>query len=198
MCLHTRNEIKTADKDIKCYKVLQSLDGLRLEIPYYRYEAEKENGNEYLTPYRYYPMQLGKTYTNEEEFYSPHRDMYGIANIGGDYFHSFATITEAIEAIGDCEMLGAIVVECTIPKGTKYYEGSMSYSQANDGEVHTYASKTLSLTKTIVAKTNYPIEGEYFVLSYDGKEYRLINDEDRTPTIKTFALHWVEVEKVLV
>lgn len=197
MCLHTKNEIKTADKDIKCYKVLQSIDGVRFEIPSYRYMTEKEKGTEYLTPYRYYPMNLGETYTDEEDFYSPYRDTNGIADIGGDYFHSFATIAAAVEAIGDCEMLGAIVVECVIPKGTKYYEGCMYYSQANNGEVHTYASKTLSLTNTIVAKTNNPKEGEVYTLSYDGKEYRLINDEDQFSTDKSFALHWVEVEKAL-
>ena len=197
MCLHTKHKVKTADKDIRCYKVLQSLDGLRLEVPPFRIEIERANGNEYLTPYQYFPMHLGETYTDEETFYSPYRDTNGIADIGSDYFHSFATIEAAIEAIGDCEMLDAIVVECVIPKGTQYYEGCMYYSQANNGEVHTYASKTLKLTNTIVAKTNCPREGETFVLSYDGKEYRLINDKDQFSTDKVIALHWIEVEKVL-
>ena len=192
MCLHAKNSIKTADKDIKCYKILQSLDGLRLEVPSFRLNIEKANGNEYLTPYLYFPMHLGETYTDDEPFFHPYRDINGIADIGSDYFHSFATIEDAVEAIGDCEMSGAIVVECVIPEGTKYFEGSMFYSEAKDGVVKTYASKTLKLTNTIVAKTNCPAaESDILTLYYGGEEYRVIGGY--TEAEKTFATYWIKV-----
>lgn len=201
MCLYTKSGAKTTDKEIKCYKVLQSVEALQNEVSKKTLQEAVDNGYSFLTPYQYFPMRLGATYTEKKPYFEPYVGKDGIMRISENYIHSFATIEAALESIGYCEMSGAIVVECVIPEGTKYFEGCIDYPETQNDEVHTYASKTLKLTNTIVAKTNNPKEGEVYTLSYDGKEYREIEGIEENGKVsfdKLFAHYWVEVEKAQV
>ena len=190
MCLHTKRTRLTADHDIKCYKVLQSFEGLQYEVSTNEIIKWQGKGFEYLTPYNYFPMKIDTTYTDDNRPCVGSADECGIKDISRGFFHTFSHIEHALDAIGDCEMYGAIVVECVIPKGTNYYEGSMSYDDAQNGNITSYASKTLKLTHIIVAKTDNPKKDTILTLRYNGKVYEKYGYDQNH-----FANYWEEVKK---
>lgn len=194
MCLYTKKNKLIADHDIKCYKILQTLQALKNEVGRNELNKWRERGFEYLTPYNYFPMKIDTTYTDDNRPCVESADDLGIKDVSRGFFHTFSHIEHALDTIGDCGMYGAIVVECVIPKGTEYYEGSMVYEAAVSGTLSSYASKTLKLTHIIVAKTDNPTdkpnELDCLTLKYNGKVYEDFGyDKDH------FANYWVEVEK---
>lgn len=177
MCLYAKNQKLIAETDIVCYKVLQSLNGLLDEIGRGRVEECKDNGIEYLTPYNYFPMEFGETYDCERkereirDWYSRFNTEY--VRILGGFIHTFATIDDALFAISDCDMYGAVIVKSIIPKGTEYYQGSM-HTKDRD-RISSYASRVMVLggEDDIVATTDEKdVEGKDDVtLNYNGKKY---------------------------
>lgn len=189
MCLYTsQRRLKTAKEDIKCYKVLQSVEALDHECPCIAGTAKAQK-YQYLTPYQYFPMKPGETYTDESRAYIGKHDENDIADVGAKYFHTFTNIRAALDGIVDCCMSGAIIVECIIPKGTKYLEGAMFYIPATHGEISAYASKTIKLTDKIIAQTE--LSNLTLKLSYGGKTYKDSGYLDDNH----FYGYWVEVDK---
>ena len=123
MCLVTRlvKAIK-ASKDIICYKVY---------IP-------SGINDTFVPPYRGYKMpKLGKRvqteFNNKVDITSRLYNGESYVELG---FHSYKNL-EDIETLQE-----AIIVECTIPKGTKYYKGLY-------GTVESYCSECIILNKVI-------------------------------------------------
>ena len=124
MCLVTRlvKAIK-ASKDIICYKVY---------IP-------SGINNIFVSPYRGYKMpRLGKRvqteFNNKVDITSRLYNGESYVELG---FHSYKNLEDIIEKRSVRE---AIIVECTIPKGTKYYKGLY-------GTVESYCSEYIILNK---------------------------------------------------
>lgn len=126
MCLVTRlvKAIK-ASKDIICYKVY---------IP-------SGINDTFVSPYRGYKMpKLGKRvqteFNNKVDIISLLYNGESCVELG---FHSYKNLEDIIEKQSVQE---AIIVECTIPKGTKYYKGLY-------GIVESYCSECIILNKVI-------------------------------------------------
>lgn len=126
MCLVTRlvKAIK-ASKDIICYKVY---------IP-------SGVNDTFVSPYRGYKMpRLGKRVQTE---FNNKVDITSRLYSGESYielgFHSYKNLEDIIEKLSVQE---AIIVECTIPKGTKYYKGLY-------GTKESYCSECIILNKVI-------------------------------------------------
>ena len=126
MCLVTRlvKAIK-ASKDIICYKVY---------IP-------SGINDTFVSPYQGYKMpRLGKRVQTE---FNNKVDITSRLYSGESYielgFHSYKNLEDIIERQPIQE---AIIVECTIPKGTKYYKGLY-------GTVESYCSECIILNKAI-------------------------------------------------
>ena len=126
MCLWTKNAVKKiADKDIVCYKVICKV------------------GNDYLTIYQRTPIELGKTYTDNELIHmGKGNDVY---YIGQGVYHTFKKYKDAVVFLREHFLFtNRVIVRCVIPKGTEYYEGTF------DDEEESYGSKTLYLSKKIL------------------------------------------------
>lgn len=176
MCLYAKSTPLVAETDIVCYKVLQSLDGLKREVDWRTLIANKEKGIKYLTPYNYFPMELGETYDCNGKKYNVDYKCDGYVRVGAGFIHTFSNIEEAFRAIGECDMYGAVVVKSIIPKGTRYYEGSMQYEYKN--KVSSYASRSFVLggEDDIIAftdeeKATKKGEMDDVILNYNGKKY---------------------------
>ena len=126
MCLVTRlvKAIK-ASKDIICYKIY---------VP-------SDINDTFVSPYRGYKMpKLGKRvqteFNNKVDITSRLYNGESYVELG---FHSYKNLEDIIEKRSVQE---AIIVECTIPKGTKYYKGLY-------GTVESYCSECIILNKVI-------------------------------------------------
>lgn len=126
MCLVTRlvKAIK-ASKNIICYKVY---------IP-------SGINDTFVSPYRGYKMpKLGKRiqteFNNKVDITSRLYNGESYVELG---FHSYKNLENIIERQPIQEV---IIVECTIPKGTKYYKGLY-------GTVESYCSECIILNKVI-------------------------------------------------
>ena len=109
MCFYIdskHQDIKTASKDIVCYKVM--------------YERKRDYAPVLLSPFIGAAYDYNKLYelsSNIEVvkcFLTGGNDYYGSIYEG---FHSYTKLRRAVNFIG----ANAIVVKCIIPKGTKYY-----------------------------------------------------------------------------
>lgn len=120
MCFYsTDREIKTASKDIPCYKI-----------------AEYHN-NEITSHVYNYPYEIGKTYKDE---CGMRVSKWGINACVTRAFHSYsATKTEIqlgvfcsvlhngrrIDTVSSCFGSGIVQLNCTIPKGSQYMENEV-------------------------------------------------------------------------
>lgn len=133
MCLYSDiNEIKIAEKDIVCYKVIQNIKDVRpalFEGKTYHINLDKFNCGdvyfEYVTPFYTCPVIFGKLYHEEffertvREIFSFKLAEYLYTEFNGDMFHSYMDK----DSCSCIEVEGAIIVKCIIPKGSKYIVG---------------------------------------------------------------------------
>ena len=151
MCLYIAEHPKqiTAKDDIKCYKVLAA---------YPTYEKGKINESKtiYESPYQNMQYYLGETIRESGRvkkgydygYYDP------VPMITRGCLHTFVNLDQAIDFTDRRWPHYSIhrewvVVECIIPKGTKYYEGMAGIQNPRSS----YASKVLHVTDKIVYKT---------------------------------------------
>lgn len=106
MCLTTNKPYKIAKEDILCYKVLTKDVNNSLQSPFTLF---KWNANEITS------CKDRATITNFRH----------CKIITEGYFHTFKSIKGAHKEKTNCPWLGpsSYIYECTIPKGTKYWEG---------------------------------------------------------------------------
>ena len=111
MCLLSKQDIYTADSDIMCYKVGEvSLNGIT-------------------SPYKYFFFEFNKLYTDQEpEMVIERIDGHKIIEAG--FFHAFADKRAALKEAEDLNRGYGYskeykVFQAIIPKGTKYYKGSL-------------------------------------------------------------------------
>ena len=151
MCLyiHTTDRLgKIAEKSIKCYKILWKWEGPI--FPKYR------------TPIQLCPIDLGETYNayGEPDLYYlngfEHR-YYGMG-VGAGTIHTFKDKKGAMRFIQEYRTdyflndYDLVIVPCTIPKGTKYFEGAFE----NTG-IESYASTKLRYgTKEVYSVAKSP------------------------------------------
>lgn len=79
-----------------------------------------------VTPYRKYPIEIGKTYTSDLVC-----NEYNEVEIG---LHSFINKQDAFDDV----IQNGFVVKCIIPKGSKYYEGTFDISESYASDCITY------------------------------------------------------------
>ena len=152
MCLavNKTQRVKVAKEDIICYKVVR------------RYK--KVDHNEYETPYRDQPIELGGFYDESDNLMDIEYacgalddwdgDTY--KSVRGNAFHSFANLKDAKWEARDWGYYkekgveDMIVVECIIPKGARYYKGiNAIYNAEIAGYPDGYASNKIIYTSTI-------------------------------------------------
>lgn len=111
MCLLSKQDIYTANLDIMCYKVGEvSLNGI-------------------ISPCEYFFFEFDKLYTDQE----PEKVMeYGAGHkiIEAEFFHAFTNKRAALKGAEDLNKWYGYskkykVFQAIIPKGTKYYKGSL-------------------------------------------------------------------------
>ena len=135
MCLTItpKTRLRTARKDIVCYKVLISRYG-KLVSPYYsetEWEVGKTNVEEKRWDVDYCPNGFADSY-------------FRVVSKGG--FHTFANRKDAekrLPGVKPNRRHNIVVAECVIPKGTKYYNGTQGMT--DDG----YCSKSLRIEKIL-------------------------------------------------
>ena len=134
MCLYAK-DIKVADTDIPCYKLVQRAIFLNAEE---RREMALKYGVEsqqtiYVTPYMFMPINPGlhcafnfrSTYIDKDgkPFLAPH------VKIEGNAYHSFSKLPAAIHTIKqvkECGIFGLAIFKAVIPKGSMYAAGESS------------------------------------------------------------------------
>lgn len=155
MCLYIGEhpKQKTAKENIKCYKVLAAYP------TYEKGKIDEKAETRYFTPYQNMQYYLGETIRENGRVKREYEDGYcGYADpmpkISGGCLHTFAKLDQAISFANHRYPMYTIhqewvVVECIIPKGTKYYEGLTGPRNPKSS----YASKVLYVTDNIVYKT---------------------------------------------
>lgn len=133
MCLKLNNGIQEfiAEEDIICYKHL----------------VKKEGGRGKVTTYRNFPIVMGRVYESDIRIFHSDSDSCYEINIA---LHSFKEIRNCVS---DCRseeyapnVLRSYIVECIIPKGSKYYKGTFCGWEG-------YASNKLKYGKVLKSKT---------------------------------------------
>ena len=150
MCLYIAEhpKQKTAKEDIKCYKVLAA-------YPHYEKGKIIEGKTKYVSPYRNMQYYLGETIRERGRVKREYEDGFAdLPMISGGCLHTFTNLDQAIDFADNRYPSYNIhrewaVVECIIPKGTKYYEGMTGGPNPRSS----YASKVLRVTDKIVYKT---------------------------------------------
>ena len=151
MCLYITEHPKqmTAKEDIKCYKVLEA---------YPTYDKGKiiEGETIYISPYQDMQYYLGGTIREESRVKREYEDEFGeLPMISEGCLHTFTNLDQAIDFVKQRRYplypvhQEWVVVECIIPKGTKYYEGVTGVPNPRSS----YASKVLYVTDNIAYKT---------------------------------------------
>lgn len=111
MCLHLRSdqrEPKKATEDIVCYK--ECYIGKPIKLPWsFDNMLHTKTVETYETPFYHMGVALGKTYA---------ADFVIMDNKVFDGLHSFKN--DPLGATYD----NSVIIECVIPKGATYYEGS--------------------------------------------------------------------------
>jgi hypothetical protein len=121
MCLYTTNtKIRTAKKDIICYKILIK---------------ERKKWISRKSTYRA-PFFINYTYRLKERYYLGKSLIHGFTE---EYpytvhkgFHSFVDIQDAKRMLSEwCELQGGkiTIVQCIIPKGAEYIKGTIAPSE---------------------------------------------------------------------
>jgi hypothetical protein len=130
MCLTIKKgqKVKTAKADITCYKFLKTE------------QTDAESETIYCTPFYMTHVEIGETYTSAFTFFE--HEKHGEVEAG---LHSLKNIESCdIDIYMDSldKAIGKRIVECIIPKGSKYYKGLYSRETA-------YASDTLKYVRIV-------------------------------------------------
>lgn len=153
MCLEVKKTeegnlpVKTADRDIRCMKVLELYEGV-YSTPYMcrRVPDEAVRGEEDFTADRSQPGDY-----EEESLFG----VFEYAEIGAGAIHTFAYTEDSDRAIrGEITFLrrhycprATVVFECVIPEGTEYMEG------VYDGH-KCYGSKSVRFVRELLRITD--------------------------------------------
>ena len=146
MCLTiSKNNLKsiTAEQDIVCYKVLKKLPNRDiLNAPIYNFE---------------YCFGI---------VYSTHKDYFEDINICDDEeylieygFHSFVELSDAVrfkERLLDItrHAFDFVVVKCTIPNGTSYYQGRQVFALYDEHSPNGYCSEAIRIESIVNENEN--------------------------------------------
>lgn len=104
MCLLVNTQYKIAKEDIVCYKIL-----------------EKDYYGHLFSPYTLFRWELNKlTKAEGKPYFTSFKETKHIA-VG--YFHTFKSIVAAKKQLKLWPNRNHLICKCTIPKGTKYWEG---------------------------------------------------------------------------
>lgn len=132
MCLIIRKnaKVKTAEKDIVCYKVV-----------------EKGAKSGYATPFFNMPISIGEEYGDVS--LEKKDNIHGIVVEEG--YHSLKTFEDAADYTAMLMLLHQFhhftIVKCVIPKGAKYYDGRTTIKF---GELHNgYASDKIRYVEVV-------------------------------------------------
>ena len=146
MCIFVQDKkLKIAEKDIICYKVLKrkSLYDSTPVSPYH-YEMEWDFDKVFTAPEPKWPLDYSKY----------HRGWF--TNDG--YFYSYQDYSDAYELLKKMSWDGSammyMIVKCTIPKGTQYYEGFQASPFQDHDDImengqYAYASKQVIINDII-------------------------------------------------
>lgn len=133
MCLvvdKEKFEVKVAEKDIKCFKIMDKIDKWSFISMYqnftYRFQHYKEF--DFAKTVEHLSLALRYGFSHQGEFYLyksiDYIDVFMLPNVKEYYsfgkggFHSFADLEKS-----DVYGMGFVGVECIIPKGSRYIEG---------------------------------------------------------------------------
>jgi hypothetical protein len=139
MCLQNVGPQKVATEDIVCYKVVKVKNG-------------------FLTPYMEQEVVIGETYTSEihhtggsEEYSVLFRETGCSSRVRIDKaLHSFADLADTADEIfwwEGVDIDSYKVVECIIPKGSIYYEGT--FGTGGTSVARCYASNCIKYIKLL-------------------------------------------------
>lgn len=163
MCLYTK-DIKVADKDILCYKLVQRTILLNAEERRemaLKYGVESA-GTTYVTPYEFMPIKPNKEYC-ESDFRTTYIGEDGkpilapYIKIEGNALHSYSNLDAAIfhiKRLKECAIYGLAIFKAVIPKGSMYAKGESSCIGWNIEEfgMGEYASEKLKLLEIVDIK----------------------------------------------
>ena len=132
MCLYIKKnaKVKTAKKDIVCYKVV-----------------EKKAKYGYVTPFFNMPISIGEEYGDVS--LEKKDNLYGIVIEEG--YHSLKTFEDAAEFVAVLMLVHPFcsftIVKCVIPKGAKYYDGrtTIKFGEQHNG----YASDRIRYVEAV-------------------------------------------------
>lgn len=125
MCMKIdRYDPKIATEDIVCYKLACQL-----------------TEGEYITPYMYYPLEIGKELVPSEKV---EYDLYSM-DVSDGWIHSYLDLACAIDGECDC-----VVIKSIIPKGATYLLGSENSEIASDCLIP--KELILDLDNTVISK----------------------------------------------
>ena len=167
MCMMVKdvNDIKIADKDIVCYKVVQQLSNGKIVTPYMGYEVDKESvmtdianvgkADEFIPevlykhgpmlPFRFFYYYSRIKWMREKWYHKKYPYV-----LGGGGFHTYRHYLPALKFMKIRNMHtngGFKVAKCIIPKGTKYLSGVTDGLVDESRPNKTYISKKLKVEK---------------------------------------------------
>lgn len=122
------NALKTAEKDITCYKILKS----------YVFTATEDKDEVFKSLYQDFKYVMGRTYRRKSELGLGFKTNYGAFSTYGCYlyevheaFHSYKNEETALWELYEYasrSYMRLVAVKCTIPKGSKYVENDCFYA----------------------------------------------------------------------
>lgn len=133
MCLYSKNKLREAKRDIKCYKVLKYFRRL----------------NYLRTPFAKFPVDITKK-LKAEGLDSVILDENKIFIYGEGYIHTYKNIGDALSCMDHLNFtkpnsdIEYKIYKCIIPKGTLYVKGNAYNTRTS------YASKEIKFIKEIV------------------------------------------------
>ncbi len=148
MCLYNDdNGVLVADEDIIVYKVL-STEITGFDVPAYHQQVHSSLRviQKLKTPFRKMIMELGETYIADG--FESDKKLHETVHIGLHTFKDKCDAKRMIKAAIDSGRIYSdtgiyyIVVECIIPKNTKYYKGTFYYGKHS---YNSYTSEQLKL-----------------------------------------------------
>lgn len=181
MCLITNNGVYIADKDIVTYKILKfgrETSG-PYDRPYIKYFIRSPYQTNHIITNRYLTTDMSES-INKVGYYQNDYSFKGIIKklfknpynkekvifIG---LHSFQNLNDAINE--ECKYDEEFIVECIIPKGTKYVKGYAARINIHSKEItdrykdiYHYASETLILGNIVSSNVRENISMTYSLI----------------------------------
>lgn len=189
-------ELKIAEKDIHCYKVLSINDFENLE--------EKFGDDFQLkTPYCGFEMEPGEHYEEKEEnFIMSQRNYFNDGEndkweVGQGMFHSYVSIEDAVKDVVEFQD-GNIIFHAIIPKGAKYFVGDF-------GGVDGYASNEIIITENVAYFEDYSCVLSYMCDKGDKDTFEILyrnelNNRDKIVEMYNLPLNengFIDKEKMM-